>query len=469
MTLSKTYARSSRRRTPALLVAGLAAAGAIAGCACSTHSATCAQPAPTHAHRSPADVSSAAAWSVAMRPNDAHAPARATGAAPGAITPTRTQNSANAHPEAHAAAGAPAMTDVQSYAHLASFDADGVDNLLQVSFAMDGADFDPGVSPDGRWLVFSSTQHSPRADIYIKSVQGRTVSKLTSDGSNNVMPSFSPDGQRIAFASDRNGWWDIYVMGVGGGQPIQITSDRSHQLHPTWSPDGRRIAFSRLNPVSARWELWVVDVVNHGVSRFIGHGMLPAWNPINDKIAFQRPRERGARLFSVWTIDYIDGEGRNPTEIVSDPGVAYINPTWSPDGTRLVFAAVSEHESADPYDARPGASEIWMVRVDGMEKTRLAGAPFVNLMPTWGADGRVYFVSDRGGPDNIWAISPSRAILTAGVNETINFAGASRPTPATASNITADRPRDTRSTKAPMLGDILGAIAGAKSDEQSDD
>ena len=449
--------RTVRTRSAAASISVCALAlGAITGCACSTHHSGSA----TSAKLPPAKGADARLSTVNARGDTMRA------APMGAPMSPPMGTSRAPLPEGHAAPGAPAITDVQSYAYLTSFDADGVDNLLQVSFAVDGADFDPNISPDGRWLVFSSTQHSPRADIYVKSVQGRTVSKLTSDGSNNVMPNFSPDGQRIAFASDRNGWWDIFVMSVGGGQPIQITSDRSHQLHPSWSPDGRRLAYSRLNPSSGRWELWVIDVANPGVSRFIGHGMLPAWNPINDKIAFQRPRERGARLFSIWTIDYTDGEGRNPTEIVSDPGVAYINPTWSPDGTRLVYAAVTDHGSMDPLDARPRASEIWIVRVDGTERSRLAGAPFVNLMPVWGPDGRIYFVSDRGGADNIWSLAPSRAILTASLNESIHLTGAN---PRNASAGASQPAPSQRSTKSPTLSEILGAVAGASADDKSND
>jgi hypothetical protein len=61
-------------------------------------------------------------------------------------------------------------------------------NRTPVSFAMEGADFDPDISPDGRRLVYASTQHRMTSDIYVKTIDSRVVSQLTSDPANDVMP-----------------------------------------------------------------------------------------------------------------------------------------------------------------------------------------------------------------------------------------------------------------------------------------
>ena len=57
----------------------------------------------------------------------------------------------------------------------------------------------------------------------MKTVESRVVTQITNDPANDLMPRFSPDGSRIAFASDRSGNWDIYVMPATGGKPIQVT------------------------------------------------------------------------------------------------------------------------------------------------------------------------------------------------------------------------------------------------------
>ncbi|RMD63709.1 MAG: hypothetical protein D6824_04930 [Planctomycetota bacterium] len=290
---------------------------------------------------------------------------------------------------------------------------DGAENLAQVSFTAVGSDFDPDVSPDGKYIVFASTQHRPTADIYLKSVTGRTVTQLTSDPANDVMPQFSPDGSRIAFASDRSGSWDIYVMNRDGGPAVQITNESSHEMHPTWSPDGRYIAYSRLGPTSGQWELWVTEADNPAVRKFLGYGVFPEWSPVDNRILYQRPRERGDRLFSVWTIEFRDGEGVNPTEIISSPLAAVVNPSWSPDGRFIVFATIRNNDPSQQGNSRPNQADLWIVSGDGSSRANLTGGRFVNLMPTWSPDNRIYFVSDRSGVDNIWSLRPERAIAAA--------------------------------------------------------
>ena len=312
---------------------------------------------------------------------------------------------------------------------------DAIDNLMQVSYSQDGSDFDPDISPDGKSIVFASTQHRLTADLYVKPVGGHAVTQLTNDPAHDLMPSVSPDGRRVAFSSNRNGSWDVFVVGVDGGQPVQLTSESSHELHPTWSPDGARLAFCRLSPTSGRWELWEVELTNTAVSRFLGYGLLPEWNPKQDKIAFQRSRERGDRLYSVWTIDYVNGEPRNPTEIASSREWAYINPSWSPDGERMVFSAV-RNPAADisgGVGPTPHAADLWMVNADGSNRIRLTGGEYADLMPEWGPDGRVYFVSDRAGLGNIWSLTPERSIQTAafensGKSTGVAAAGTPKPT-----------------------------------------
>lgn len=290
---------------------------------------------------------------------------------------------------------------------------DATENLRQNSFATEGADFDPAVSHDGGRIYFSSTRHRPTSDIYYKSIDGRSVTQLTSDPAHDIMPAESPDGQRIAFSSNRNGSWDIYVMNAFGGQAVQITSATGQELHPTWSPDGQTLAYCRLSESSDRWELWTVDVSQTAVNHFIGYGLFPVWHPSENRILFQRSRDRGDRFFAIWTIDYVNGEGVAPTEIVSSPVAAAINPSWSPDGTRIAFSTVFNPHALSS-SKKPETADVWIMNADGTGRANLTGGWHVNLMPTWSPEGRVYFVSNRNATDNIWSIGPEQAMVAAG-------------------------------------------------------
>lgn len=300
----------------------------------------------------------------------------------------------------------------------------GGSNLTQVSFAMDGADFDPDISPDGKKLVYASTQHKLTSDIYIKAIESRVVSQLTNDPSNNVMPKISPDGTRVTFASNRTGNWDIFVMPITGGRAIQLTNTPADDLHPTWSPDGSKLAFCRLGEVSGQWEIWISDVGNAGVASFVCYGLFPTWCPIGgtgagatDKIAFQKSRQRGDRAFGIWTIDYRDGQAGNLTEVASTPLAACINPAWSRDGQWLAFATVPNPQQwARSTDTRPASADLWLIDIQANSRISLSAGSTVNLMPTWGLNNRLYFVSDRGGVDNVWSMDTNQVIALASMN-----------------------------------------------------
>ncbi|MDX9910848.1 MAG: DPP IV N-terminal domain-containing protein [Phycisphaerales bacterium] len=292
-------------------------------------------------------------------------------------------------------------------------------NLTQVTYTFEGSDFDPVVSQDGSFLVFASTQHQPTADLYFKRVNSKVVTRLTDDPAEDAMPAISPDGSHVAFTSNRTGNWDVFVMPVEGGRPVQITSDKGHELHPSWSPDGRTLVFCRLGVVSGRWEMWTVNLENPATSSFIGYGLFPEWCPVAatgesgaDRIVYQLARERGERSFSLWTLDYKDGQAFNQSLLKSSAINALINPTWSPDGKYVLYASVpNPGEWGDPTSAKPEVANLWMVNVEGGGLVNLTAGQAVDLMPCWGPNERVYFVSDRSGSDNLWSIDVSQSVM----------------------------------------------------------
>ena len=141
---------------------------------------------------------------------------------------------------------------------------------------------------------------------------------------------------------------------------------------------------------------------------------MPRWAPVeaSDKLLFQRARQRGSRLYGVWTVDIVQGEGRNPTEVLSARNAAILQPNWSPDGTRIVFTTVNNPEDGIEW---PERADIWVINADGTNRTGLTRDQFRNMQPVWSANGRIYFVSNRSGVENIWALSvePAKATATA--------------------------------------------------------
>ena len=90
----------------------------------------------------------------------------------------------------------------------------------------------PSISPDGKTVAFSY-----KGDIYLVSSQGGEASQLTSAPAYDYAPIWSPDGQTLAFASDRHGNFDIYTISVNGGTPVRVTTHSAKETPWTLTPD----------------------------------------------------------------------------------------------------------------------------------------------------------------------------------------------------------------------------------------
>jgi Tol biopolymer transport system component len=283
----------------------------------------------------------------------------------------------------------------------------------QNTFTEVGGDYDPAVSPDGRFLVYASTCHAAVPDIYVKSVRGATVSRLTNTPeAAEIQPCFSPDGKRVAYATNDRGNWDIHVQNVeGGGKPVLATPNmKSDEISPCFHPGGEWIAFSTMSPRTGTWEIAVRNLLT-GQLRYLGEGLYPRFSPDGRKIAFQRARSREPRWYSIWTLELdADFNSRSATEVVSSAKWAAINPAWSPDGKYLAFATVHESPLAQGTRRILMGDDIWVVNLEGQDLTRLTDGEAPESHPVWSRDAelrdRVYFCSMMKGPKNIWSLSP---------------------------------------------------------------
>lgn len=128
---------------------------------------------------------------------------------------------------------------------------------------------DARISPDGSEIVFCY-----KGDIYKVSAQGGTAVQLTTQASYEANPVWSPDGEQIAFASDRNGNFDLFIMSADGGAARRLTYHSASEIPSTFTPDGKYVLFSAsiqdpatsaLFPTSAMTELYRVPVEGGGI------------------------------------------------------------------------------------------------------------------------------------------------------------------------------------------------------------
>src|SRR5262245_43254314 len=97
----------------------------------------------------------------------------------------------------------------------------------------------PDISPDGKLIAFSYL-----GDIYTVETIGGTARSITSHPAHDINPVFSPDGQYIAFSSNRHGSYDVFVTSVRGGKPTRLTFDSAADMACGWTPDGKSVLFT---------------------------------------------------------------------------------------------------------------------------------------------------------------------------------------------------------------------------------
>lgn len=279
--------------------------------------------------------------------------------------------------------------------------------VTQMTAGRSGADRDPDVSRDGATLFYASTAHGERFALYAKSVGSNTTTRLTSTGGDQRFPRVNPANPRmLAFCTNERGSWELRLIPDYVDAPskaVVLSDPDTDNLHPSWSPDGRRIVYCSTHG-GVDWVLKIKDLVT-GTTTVLEDvdGLLPDWSPAGNRIVFQRMKRRDDWLSSIWTLDFEAGAARNVTSIFASDDFAAINPAWSPDGRRVAFATVGK--SRTRAGVLTEADDLWIVGADGMNPTRITTSPAADWMPCWSADGRITFCSDRSGSSRLWSLA----------------------------------------------------------------
>jgi len=218
----------------------------------------------------------------------------------------------------------------------------------------------PAISPDGSTIAFSY-----RGDVWTVPSAGGTATPLTVHPAADTMPVWSPDGTRLAFASDRYGNFDVFVMAAGGGDATRLTVHSAEDIPYSFTPDGTAVLFgsSRLDSVT--------------------------------NVQFPTPAQ--PELYKVAL------SGGMQTQVLSTPAAYAV---FDRAGKRLAYSDQKGYEMEwRKHDNSSFARDVWVWDVAANTHTRLTDFGFDDRQPVWGPDQKtLYYLSERSGSFNVWRL-----------------------------------------------------------------
>ncbi len=289
-------------------------------------------------------------------------------------------------------------------------------------------------SPDGSYIACVQ-----RTSLYLFPSTGGEPIPVTDRSSRDRSPSWSSDGRRLFFVSNRGGSMDLWQQRIGEEGPVGAPEPLTVGVgmrSAAFSPDGTKLAYSKGSLVSNVWrapilrerpaswadaEQITIGQAHTGISDISPDGrrllvnsersgnwdisVLPAeggdmtqlttnptedvsarWSPDGQEIVFQSGRSGNLDL---WVMP---AEGGPARPLTSDPKRDY-EPTWSPDGTEIAFGS-----------ERSGNPDIWVVSADGGEPRQVTVHPGVELGPAWSPDGKWLVFQSQGRGAGLWRI-----------------------------------------------------------------
>ena len=241
-------------------------------------------------------------------------------------------------------------------------------------------------------IVYRARDSIIHNEVYLLSADGTTVTNLTNNPSSDDDPVWSPDGETIAFTSNRTGTYQIYVMNADGTGQTQLTSG-SFANAPAWSPDGSKIAFSISSGPAGRAtaQIYVMNPDGTGITQLTTSAAYadgPVWSPDGTKIAFTVSEGFASDIF------VMNADGSDVTRLTTEDDIIDVAGSWSPDGTKIYFA--SDRNGGEvmlPYAMNP----------DGTGVTPLTFGTSSDIYPVWSPDGsKIAFL--RG--DRLYMMNP---------------------------------------------------------------
>jgi dipeptidyl aminopeptidase/acylaminoacyl peptidase len=302
---------------------------------------------------------------------------------------------------------------------------------LQLKFKAAGA---PRVSPDGKRVVYTVSEAVMTADksefvtqIWMANIATKQNIQLTFGEKSSTNPKWSPDGNWIAFTSNRkDNKNNLYVLSLNGGEAEPLTDGKSGVIDFEWSPDGRSIAFTMTDPKTDeeekndkgrndwRWvdenvklaRLYVLPVQKDANGKREPRKLTTAdyqvedfdWSSDGSRIAFGHVKSPGANDWPTSDVSIVEVASEKVSDLANS-SAAEASPLYSPDGKWIAVQA----SDAPPRWAQSGIIEIFPAS-GGQPKTLVTSFDAQPGVAGWSSDGkRIYFSEPKGTGTQIYS------------------------------------------------------------------
>jgi len=255
-------------------------------------------------------------------------------------------------------------------------------------------------SPDGRELVYSM-----QGTLWRQALDSPVATQLTDGPGYDHQPDWSPDGRSIVYAAYHADAIELRSLDPATGESRALTANGAVNVEPRFSPDGRRIAFVS-TAYKGRWHVHAMPAgggaierltedVDSGLPRYYysryDHALSPTWSPDGSEILFVSNRGRIWGSGGFWRMKASPGSPAR--EVRYEETTWKARPDWSRDGRRVVYSS---------YLGRQW-NQLWLMTAEGGDPFPLTYGDFDATAPRWSPDGRrIAYVSNEGGNTSLW-------------------------------------------------------------------
>ncbi|MYC75504.1 hypothetical protein F4X10_07040 [Candidatus Poribacteria bacterium] len=231
-------------------------------------------------------------------------------------------------------------------------------------------------APQTPKIAFSLIDNKQNSEIYLMNPDGSEQVNLTNHRADDISPVWSPTGEQILFASDRDGVRDLYLMDADGKNVKRVFGKSEDRRHPTWAPDGEQIAYTRRE--QGKGFIYIASIDGKKEER-AAIGSLPAWSPDGTEIAFitGTVKRRQISLLNVSTYKQkvFFPKPAKPSWLTS--------PEWSPSGDKLAFSWLHKVPLGKFVDTQT----IYIINRDGTGLQQVIDETGRESSPVWSPRG----------------------------------------------------------------------------------